>query len=344
MPVDRVFPAEWAPQDAVIVCWPHHASDWQAQFPEIEIDYLSLAIAILESESLIIICRDKSHRQHIESLLPQESYVHRIIFAEIETNDTWCRDFGPITVIKDQQPLLFDFQFNGWGNRYASELDNRINQELHSQKLFNAAIEPSSFILEGGSIETDGEGTLLTTESCLLNRNRGHSNKKTVEVELHRQLAVKNILWLKSGWLAGDDTDNHIDNLARFTSKDTIAYAHCENRDDIHFDELEKMSQELSNMRQIDGQNYKLVPVPLPDACYHHKDYHRLPASYLNFLITNQAVLVPAFGKKQDKEAKMILQKCFPDRRIIAIKSNGFVQQNGGLHCLTMQLPRGTLY
>ena len=342
---DRLLLAEWAEQDAVILCWPHKKSDWRSQLPKIEQDYLLLANTILRYEPLIVICFDSHHRQHIQTLLAKESRSrsYRPVYVEIETNDTWCRDFCPLTIIQNQQPVLVNFQFNGWGNRYPAELDNRVTEELSSHNMFQQNVILSKFILEGGSIETDGQGTLLTTERCLLNCNRNHTDKGDVEQNLQEYLGTRRIFWLKHGYLEGDDTDSHIDNLARFTSIDTIAYLHCDDTNDPHFDTLDKMRLELENIRQYNDRHYNLVPLPLPKPCYSETDGRRLPASYLNFLIINNAVLIPAFDDANDLVAQQALQRCFPDRKIIPVRSDGFIQQGGGLHCLTMQFPKHTL-
>jgi agmatine deiminase len=261
----------------------------------------------------------------------------------MDYNDTWFRDFGPITVIEDNQPLLLDFQFNGWGNRYDASLDNLVTQRLEQKQYFNAPLRALDLFLEGGSIDSNGSGTLLTTESCLLNNNRNSLGKPQTENALKKHLGAQNLLWLKHGFLEGDDTDGHIDNLARFVSHDTIVYLTCSNPSDEHYSSLKTMQHELAEFRQANGKPYRLVPLPLPTACYSRIDHHRLPASYINFLIINHAVLIPTFDCPADNIAQQTLQQCFPDRAIVPINSKGFIEQNGGIHCLTMQLPQGTL-
>lgn len=326
-----------------MLAWPHPDSDWRELLPGIENDFLQLARAVLDYELLVLICRDREHRQHIESLLSRESIKHPVLYCETLYNDTWCRDYGPITVIKNARPVPLDFQFNGWGNRYDATLDNDINRQLDRQNVFSTRPSKVDLILEGGSIESDGNGTLLTTEGCLLNQNRNNLDRRELEILLGEHLSARRVLWLKHGRLEGDDTDGHIDNLARFVAEDAIAFLDCGNGKETHFPELREMRNELTAFRQNNGEPYRLIPLPLPEPCFSRIDGHRLPASYLNFLIINGAVLVPKFGCRFDTTAQRALQQCFPGRRIVTIDGRGFIEQNGGVHCLTMQLPAGTL-
>ena len=326
-----------------MLAWPHDGSDWRDLLPGIEQDFLQLAQAILQNEALLIICRDASHRSHIESLFEAARSNQQPLFFAADYNDTWCRDFGPVTVLNNGQPVLLDFQFNGWGNRYDAALDNQLTQHLQAQRYFAAPVKRSTLILEGGSIDSDGAGALLTTESCLLNGNRNGFDKQQMEEALREQLAAQRILWLRHGRLDGDDTDSHIDNLARFAATDTIVHLECNNPDDAHYSALNAMRDELRTFRQTNGQPYQLIGLPLPDPCYSTINGRRLPASYVNFLIINNAVLVPSFGCDNDRIAQHRLQRCFPDRKIIPVNSRGFIEQNGGIHCLTMQLPLNTL-
>jgi agmatine deiminase len=238
--------------------------------------------------------------------------------------------------------LLLDFQFNAWGGKYDYKLDNQITTRLQQQGIFSVPRQSVEFVLEGGSIESDGAGTLLTTR-CLLSssRNPGWSQQQ-IEQELQTELGVKRILWLHHGELAGDDTDAHIDTLARFTSVSQIAYVKCDDETDEHFTPLLKMEQELLALRTADGQPYDLVPLPLPDPVY-NKQGKRLPATYANFLIINNAVLLPVYDQRKDQLAIDALQNCFPNRDIIAINCLPLIHQFGSLHCVTMQFPAGIL-
>lgn len=338
------MPAEWHPQDGVIVTWPHPDSDWAEVLEWVEPGFVSMAAAISGFEHLLVICRDPAHEQHVRGLLaPAKAKPGNIRYAHIKTNDTWSRDFGPISIVRDGKPQLLNFRFNGWGGRYPAELDNAVNERLREQDFFAADLHTLDFILEGGSVESDGAGTLLTTERCLLSNNRNPGDVDTIAEALLEHLPVQRILWLQHGILLGDDTDSHIDNLARFVAEDTLVYLQCENPADEHHQELHAMAAELTRFRTPGGAPYKLIPLPMPQAMYSRVDGRRLPASYVNFLIINGAVLVPQFNDPADEIAMHRLEECFPDRRVIGIDSRGFVEQNGGIHCLTMQVAAGGL-
>ena len=341
-PENTLLP-EWAPQSAVMLTWPHDKTDWVDNLSDIESVYLQMVKEITAHEQVLIVCYSENHQQHICQRLA-ENLQQRCVFVIAESNDSWCRDHGPITVTHNQQPLLLDFQFNGWGNKFAAQLDNAINQTSHRQNIFTCSMESIPLILEGGSIDTDGCGSLLTTERCLLSdtRNPGYSREQ-LENELRQLLGIKQFLWLQHGALAGDDTDSHIDTLARFCNEDTIVYCQCDDRNDEHYDELQRMYQELTRFTTPHGKPYKLVPLPLPAAIYDADDGHRLPATYANFLIINDAVLVPVYNDKNDQLALQTLADIFSDRTIIAINCLPVIKQHGSLHCLTMQLPEGVL-
>ena len=336
------LPAEWEVQSGILLTWPHANSDWKDNLDEIGQVYLDMCKAISQYEKLLIICYDIQHKETIEELfnnnaIPKEAYHLSIC----KTNDTWCRDYGPITVRNDGTLQINNFVFNSWGNKYNSELDNSVSMHLYKEGFFNSnEIINCNFILEGGSIESDGHGTLLTTSHCLLKR---HPDKSKTEIEalLKKYLGANTVHWLDHGALSGDDTDSHIDNLARFVNHDTIVY--CTIHDEKHpdYDSLKQMESELTKLKKDNGDSYKLIPITNPDNIKHNGKV--LPASYINFLIINQAVLVPAYNVPQDHDALEILQQCFPDRRIIGIRSNALIKQFGGLHCASMQLPAGVL-
>ena len=259
-----------------------------------------------------------------------------IHFEKVISNDSWTRDHGAITILEGDQPKLLDFTFNGWGHKFESDLDNKITYNLANTLFKGLTIASKTFILEGGSIESDGRGVLLTTEKCLLSSTRNsdmHQNQ--IEHFLKKELGLKKILWLKHGYLIGDDTDAHIDTLARFCDVDTIAYVKCKNPKDIHFDNLKLMEEELINFKDLSGKKYKLVPLPFPDPCYDKKE-NRLPATYANFILVNNGVLVPIYGVKQDQEAVNSLKKIFPRRTVIGVDCLPIIEQNGSLHCISM--------
>jgi len=339
--INLCFPPEWDHQSGVLLTWPDRNTDWQSDILEVFIVYEQLAKEILLREKLLLVCRN---REELPSFLQKEN--DRMIIVEMEFNDTWARDFGPLTILKNGSPVLLNFRFNGWGMRYAACFDNQISPRLFDENVFLKGVgwkDYSDFVLEGGSIENNGAGCLLTTESCLLSKNRNElKNKKEIESFLGKVFYLKKIIWLQNGYLAGDDTDGHIDMLARFCSKDTLAYVKCYRKDDEHFLSLEKMEKELFNAVDQDGNPFNFIPVPLPDPVF-DIDGCRLPASYLNFLILNDAVIVPVYNVSQDKTAIEIMGTLFPGRQIVPVYSVPLIRQHGAIHCVSMQFPKGVL-
>lgn len=337
----RRLPAEWEPQSAVLLTFPHEQSDWAPILKIVEPIFIEIASRIAAHQTVWVNCQSITHEKQLKSkFVAAQIPLSAVRFFHMKTEDTWARDHGPITVWENGVLKTLDFQFNGWGGKYVAKLDNQINTQLHQQGAFgNGSYEATDFILEGGSIETDGKGTLLTTTSCLLNPNRNAQlTPAQIEQALKKQLGVQRILWLTSGYLAGDDTDSHIDMLARFTDPSTIAYVQCNDPADEHFSALQKMEQELQSFLTPEQQPYRLVPLPFPPAQFKTSG-ERLPLSYANFLIINQAVLVPIYGLASDQLALKALQSCFPDRTLVPIRSDVIIQQSGSLHCLTMQIP-----
>ncbi len=327
-----------------MLTWPHANTDWAANLTEAEAVFIDISRAILAHQALIITCADTAHKKAVQNKFEHAHIpLTNITFYIHDSNDSWARDHGPITILENDQPLLLDFEFNGWGNKYPADKDNQLNHALYKQNAFgNTPFTRLPFVLEGGSLDSDGQGSLLTTTNCLLSPQRNPSlNKTAIEKQLHHYLGTTRILWLEHGHLQGDDTDSHIDMLARFCDPDTIAYSSCENEDDEHFASLQSMKNELVAFRTNNNRAYKLVPLPIPQAIY-NKCGQRLPASYANFLIINQAVLVPRYHDPADEIAISMLQTCFPHRQIISINCLPIIQQYGSLHCLTMQLPQGS--
>ena len=333
------FPAEWHSQSGVQLTWPHIDTDWVDILEEVIDCYVSISREIIKREKLIIVA---SANSDVEQYFSDEE-KNNIIFTEIESNDTWARDHSLISVIIDNKPALLDFGFNGWGLKFAANLDNQINNKLYKKSVFKSDVEYKNnlnFILEGGSIETDGKGTLLTTSQCLLAPNRNQPlTREQIEEHFKRVLGINRVLWLNYGFLAGDDTDSHIDTLARFCDEDTIAYVKCDDVTDLHYFELKQMESELKSFVKSNGEPYNLLPLPMVDALYGNNG--RLPATYANFLIINNAVLVPTYGTKKDEIAKNQLKKHFQERDIIGIDCRTLIKQNGSLHCITMQFPEG---
>ncbi|MEI7524619.1 MAG: agmatine deiminase family protein [Mariniphaga sp.] len=336
-----IFPAEWSDQSGVLLTWPHKGSDWVDMLEEVEECFISLAQAISKREKVLIVCPDS----HILTKKLVGCNFENIIFSELPSNDTWARDHGAITVVCNDKLTLYDFTFNGWGMKFASNFDNQITYSLYEQGVFSQEVQyenMQNLVLEGGSIESDGEGIILTTRECLFSKNRNqYLSEKQIEQRLTELFNLKKILWLSSGYLAGDDTDSHIDTLARFCDPETIAYVKCDDPADEHFDALRRMEDELFSFKTLNNKPYKLIALPMADAAY--DGMLRLPATYANFLIINGAVLVPFYNSPKDKLAELQLQKAFPDREIIGIDCRPLIRQNGSLHCVTMQFPKGVI-
>ena len=333
------LPAEWESQSGILLAWPHSATDWVDQLDETLAVYSNLVKAITRFQTCVIATPDPTSLR--KQLASADIPSNRLRLHAITTNDTWTRDFGPITVFDKQQPILLDFVFNGWGQKFASDLDNQATRQLHESKAFgDTELKSIDLILEGGSIESDGNGTLLTTTECLLNPNRNpHISRIDIEQSLKKLLGVERILWLKNGYLTGDDTDAHIDTLARFCPDNTIIYQGCDDTTDEHFPALSAMLAELKEFTTGDNSPYRLIPLPWPQARY--VDGQRLPASYANFLIINGAVLVPTYNDPRDQDALSVIAETFPEREIIGIDCSSLIRQNGSLHCITMQIPEG---
>lgn len=326
-----------------MLTWPHEATAWAPQLAAVERVYLELAQAISRHEEVLIVCRDAIHRETIDDKL-RACGVGHARYALAPSNDTWARDHGPIGVTDGAQPLLLDFSFNGWGGKHPYALDNAINRHLAEAACFATDVTPIDFILEGGAIDSDGEGGLLTTRHCLLTSTRNAGlDEAEIEARLCAWLGISRILWLSHGELAGDDTDGHVDTLARFCDAGTIAYASCDDPADEHYAGLTTMAKELRALKQRNGKPYRLLPLPLPRAHFDETG-QRLPATYANFLIINGAVLVPTYADPiADAHALSTLAEAFPGREIVGIDCVPLIQQYGSLHCVTMQLPAGTL-
>lgn len=337
------LPAEWEKQSGVQLTWPHAETDWNYILPDAIECFANIAREIAKREKLLIVCPSEAS---VREQLGEINYSN-ITFKEIQSNDTWARDHGAITVLIDGKPHLYDFSFNGWGMKFAANYDNQITRELLREgDTFLPSVGYRNmlhFVLEGGSIESDGCGTILTTEECLLSANRNdHFSKAEIERFVCDAFSAERILWLKNGYLAGDDTDSHVDTLARLCSCDTIAYVSCEEKDDEHYEALKAMEEELKAFTQANGEPYKLIALPMAPASF-EEDF-RLPATYANFLIMNGAVLMPTYNAPEsDQKAMAQLQKAFPNREIVGIDCRTLIRQHGSLHCVTMQFPEEVL-
>ena len=304
--------------------------------------FLEIANTIARFQKALIVCQNP---MEVRELLGKDEAILNVQLVQAPSNDTWARDHGGITIFENGKPVVLDFVFNGWGLKFPANHDNLITRYIQEQyEVFNAEIRHGGLVLEGGGIESDGQGTLLTTAECLLSPNRNpHLSKPEIEVKLKELFGLDRVLWLHHGYLAGDDTDSHIDTLARFCDPETIAYVQCNDPEDEHYEALRKMEEELKTFRTKAGKPYRLVPLPMPEACYDDEGT-RLPATYANFLIINGAVLVPTYGVRQDEEALAIFGGCFPGREIIGIDCRALILQHGSLHCVTMQYPESVLF
>jgi len=327
----RVVPAEWERQRCVMLSFPHEDTDWGDDLSSAIVPFIRMAQAIAFSTPVYIICKSRADIEH------HFCSKQNLSFIEIPTNDTWIRDYGYISVRDGGEIGLLDFVFDGWGGKFESTLDNSVNSILHKKGYFGLTeLESIDMVLEGGSIESDGEGTILTTTKCLCNPNRnGGLGKLEVEDRLHKYLGVERVLWLEHGYLAGDDTDSHIDTLARFVNPETIMYVNCSDKSDSHYEELTLMKAELEELRTKSGNPYRLIPLPMCEAKY-NQEGERLPATYANFLITNGAVVYPTYRDKSDKVVGDILREFFEGREIIPIDCTKLIEQGGSLHCSTM--------
>ncbi len=341
----RRLPAEWEPQDAVLLTWPHDGSDWAACLAEVEVVFVAIASAVCAHERLLLVLRDAAHRRHVEGLLAEAGVdLARVRGVMAPSNDTWARDHGPITVFEDGHPRILDFVFNGWGGKFAADLDDALCAALAAAAVFGAAPrERIDFVLEGGSLESDGAGTLITTHECQHHAGRNPAlDTAAIEARLTEAFGLERVLWLHHGQLEGDDTDGHIDTLVRLCDETTLAYQQCQDPADPHFPELAALEAEVQALRTAGDEPYRLVPLPWP-AAKRHPDGHRMPATYANFLILNGAVLVPTYRDPADAEAIARLAPVFPGREVIGIDCLPLIAQGGSLHCVTMQIPAGTL-
>ncbi len=338
------FPAEWEPQDAILMAWPRPEAGWGAIYSEAVAAYARLVATILRHEPVLLLIPEDTNPAQIRAELARHGeHAHPLTVLPASYDDSWARDFGPITLQRAGAPELQDFVFNGWGGKFPAERDSAVTALLTRSGRFAAPVVPHRWVLEGGSIESDGAGTLLTTSECLLHTGRNPAHDRAqIESYLCESLAVDRVLWLDNGWLEGDDTDGHVDMLARFCDASTIAYVHCEDRSDPHFAPLDAMRCELEALRTANGTPYRLIPLPFPQACFNAAG-ERLPASYANFLIINGAVIAPVYGAPEDAAALATLAQAFPDRVIEPVPALPFIHQSGSVHCLTMQLPAGVL-
>ena len=382
------LPAEWEAQWGVMLTWPHEDTDWKPYLTEITETFVAMSREIAAREHLLIVVPKAK-------IVPEEvRQMERVVIFECPTDDTWARDHGPIVLVEEcgvwseecgVRRLWLDFRFNGWGEKFPAENDNRIvallfeemtkdeEREARNEKcpmfnvqcpMFNVQCSMSNvqlenhqdFVLEGGSIESDGRGTIFTTSQCLLAPNRNQPfTREEIEAELKRRLRAERVVWLDHGNLVGDDTDGHIDTIVRCAPDDTLLYVGCDDENDEQFADFQALEQQLKSLQTADGKPYRLLRLPMPKAIFEEtiseetiseeggtrmEERERLPATYANFLILNGAVLAPVYGQPEnDAEALRVIGEAFPDRDIIPIDARTIIRQHGSIHCLTMQIP-----
>lgn len=336
------LPAEWEAQDGVLMAWPHEGTDWAYMLDYVRPVYCEIIRQITRFERVLLTAPLAAEAG--DFLAGAGVDLANVTICEMPNNDTWARDFGPITVMFNGQPVPLDFGFNGWGLKFAADQDNLITRRLKEQGAIKPNIQTIGLIMEGGGIESDGLGTILTTASCLLSPNRNPQlDKSEIEQALASLLGARRVLWLNHGFLAGDDTDSHVDTLARICPDNVIVYTACDDQRDEHYHELKLMEEELKAFRAPDGSPYRLVPLPWPKARF-DEEARRLPATYANFLVINNAVLVPTYrDEEKDELALERIGQAFPGRESIGVDCLPLLEQHGSLHCVTMHLPQGVL-
>ena len=336
------LPAEWEPQSAILIAWPHADTDWANRLGEVEDTYIALVAAITRFQPVLVCVVDADLQAYARARLASARVdMARVRFVEIAYNDTWLRDSGPITLRGESGFRLLDFRFTGWGGKFDASLDDLLVEGLHEAGMFlNSSRQAIDFYMEGGAIDSDGAGTLLTTWRCLHERHP-EAGRNELGAQLAGWLKQDRVLWLDHGVLEGDDTDAHIDTLARFAAEDAIVFQRCDDPADSHYTELQAMAAELAALRTRENRPYRLFPLPWAQPIV--DGGRRLAASYANFLIINGAVLMPAYGDAADSTAVAVLEKAFPDREIVSVPCRPLIWQNGSLHCITMQLPQGVV-
>ncbi len=337
------MPAEWEPQRAVQLTWPHGATDWAPMLTDIEKVYLTMAREIARREQLIVVAAPQCYTGDADGSLMERLRSLGATVCRIPTDDTWARDHGFISVEAEGQLVLLDFCFNGWGRKFAASQDNAINARLYhllaqghhpAPPLYESHLD---FVLEGGSIESDGRGTVLTTECCLMAPHRNQPlTRDQIDRRLRQWLGAERIVWLQNGHLEGDDTDGHIDTLVRAAPDDTLIYIAPPDASDPHHASLTALESELRQLRTLEGRPYRLLSLPLPQPIF--DDGQRLPATYANYLVINGAVLMPTYGQPDlDRQAMNVVAEAFPGRQVVGVDCRPVIRQHGSLHCCTMQ-------
>lgn len=343
----RRLPAEWEEQSSVLITFPHEDTDWNDNLERAKLQFVQIIAELaLHGEKVIVIAQNYIEasnyiKDYFINELGNSFALQRVSIYSIPINDTWIRDYGPISVIDNNEDIkCLDFKFNAWGAKFQYDKDNAVNTHLKAHGVIadKSYVDCQDFILEGGSIESDGKGTIMTTSECLLNPNRNiHLSKQEIESIIFERLGAERILWLDFGHIEGDDTDSHIDTLCRFAPGDTILYTSCGENGDTQHEELKKMYDQLKTFRTIDGLPYNLIELPLPDPII--IDGKRLGATYANYLVTPHYIYLPTYNQpSKDRLAAITLQSVYPDRQVVPIDCRTLITQGGSLHCSTMQI------
>lgn len=335
------LPAEWEMEGAVLLAWPHEATDWAYMLDDVRQCFKNLVGELLKWTKVIVVAPDTDEA----SAYLAECGGERLFFFKADTNDTWTRDYGPLSLqFSDGTYSIYDFRFNGWGLKFAACHDNLVTGKMVRAHMLTAPVSNrQGFVMEGGGIESDGQGLLMTTAECQLSPNRNPElSEQAIKEKLLELFGARKLIWLTHGYLAGDDTDSHVDTLARFAPGNTIVFTGCDDETDEHYTELQAMKRELMEARTLNGQPFNLVELPLPDAIY-DEDQQRLPATYANFLALPNVVLMPTYGQpRKDALAQQLLRVAF-DVPVVAVDCRALIRQHGSLHCMTMQLPKQIL-
>lgn len=333
------FPAEWEKHRATWLSWPHNKESWPGKIESIYDSYLRFIEILLQSEKVCLNVNDPLMEAEVRARLDEKGIpTDRITFYHHPTNDAWCRDHGPAFLLSRdrKEKIIVDWDYNAWGDKYPPyDLDDVI--PTHIGKAINIPVCYPGIVMEGGSVDFNGAGTLLTTTACLLNPNRNpHLNQQQIEKYLRDYYGAEQILWLGEG-IEGDDTDGHIDDLTRFVNEDTVVTVIEEDNRDYNYQVLQDNLKELKKMRLLNGKQLNIIELPMPDTIYH--DGQRLPASYANFYISNGHVIVPTYRCAKDDVVLDRLKDCFPDREVTGIDSTDLIWGLGSFHCLSQQEP-----
>ncbi|MDQ2068267.1 agmatine deiminase family protein [Natronospira bacteriovora] len=339
------LPAEWEPQSAVQLTWPHDQGDWEQNLGPARDCFTRIATVLSLHQTVLIIARDDEERKRISAELARAGADSRHCrFALAASDDSWARDHSPITVMENGRPHLLKFEFNGWGGRYRAEMDNALAWLLHEQGLFgHCPMTATGIVLEGGAIETDGHGHFLLRSSCIVDDKRNPGlDQAGMSDAFEEWLGARHIHWLDVGDLDGDDTDGHIDTLARFAPDGAILHQYCDDPQDSHFACLSAMADSLRGLRDHQGRERELIPLPLPRPI-RDSSGRRMPGGYANFLVANEQVLVPTYNDPADEVAINRIARAYPDHQVRGIDCRALVRQGGSLHCVTMQYPAGVV-